>query len=126
MQPQSTVQKPTQSQSIQPRNPSPTQSPKTTTSSKQSQPAQQPPTTPNPAMSEMMMAAAAAAVANQNPSAMEQYFESLKMKQLAEVGMQQQKIPQGNSNISTNVFAHNQPKITSSSSAQKHSKKRKL
>ncbi len=37
-------------------------------------------------MSEMMMAAAAA-MANQNPQAMEQYFESLKMKQLTEAGM---------------------------------------
>jgi len=79
-------------------------------------------------MSEMMMAAAAA-MANQNPQAMEQYFESLKMKQLAEAGMLANVTPslqqQQGQKVNNLNQGYHQPKA-STNIAQKHSKKRKF
>lgn len=80
-------------------------------------------TSQNPAMSEMMIAAAAAAAAAANPNmAMEQYLESLKMKQFEGIvagGGAAQPINQKQS-------ASSAQQITKSSAInQKHSKKRK-
>ena len=76
-------------------------------------------------MSEMMMAAAAA-MANQNPQAMEQYFESLKLKQLAEAGMLANVAQSSGQKVNSlsQGYQQAQKAQTASSSSQKHSKKR--